>query len=360
MSNLHERQAGGALSLITIPPVVDGTDRKHAAAVRTGTPDRDAMTALLAEPAYMPAGRQTVTCGYFEAALSPVATITPGAEIVIDTINGHRHELPDDPRFDVLPDHHAIVSEIPRWPGGHLITGPVAVAGAKSGDLLVVDVLEIELRQNWGYTVIEPLAGTLPEDYPDYQIHHISIDRYRNEACLPWGGRLGLRPFFGIMAVAPPPSWGRISSVIPRAHGGNMDCKELVAGTTVYFPVFNDGALFSVGDGHAAQGDGEVCVTAIETALTGRFRLDLRRDREVVRPRAETSTHLITMGFDEDLDQAVKQALRDMILWLGEDCDLKRADAYALCSLAADMRVTQTVNVAKGIHCMLPKAALAR
>ena len=138
-----------------------------------------------------------------------------------------------------------------------------------------------------------------------------------------------------------------------------MDCKELVAGATLHLPVFNDGALFSVGDGHAAQGDGEVCVTAIETALTGRFRLDLRRDMELVRPRAETATHLITMGFDENLDQAVKQALRDMILWLGEHHGLKRTDAYALCSLAANLRVTQTVNVAKGIHCMMPKAALA-
>ena len=316
------------------------------------------MSSQVADPAYIAARPQTVTCGYFEASLPPVETIIAGAEIVIDTVNGHRHELPDDRCFDVLPEHHAIVKGLPRWPGGHLITGPVAVAGTKRGDVLVVDVLEIDLRQNWGFTVIEPLVGTLPEDYPDYQLYHIAIDRVRSEACLPWGGRLSLKPFFGIMAVAPPPTWGRITSVIPRAHGGNMDCKELVVGTTIYFPVFNDGALFSVGDGHAEQGDGEVCVTAIETALTGRFRLDIRRDMDLVRPRAETSTHLITMGFDEDLDQAVKQALRDMILWLGEDRGLKRADAYALCSLAADMRVTQTVNVAKGIHCMLPKAAL--
>ena len=126
---------------------------------------------------------------------------------------------------------------------------------------------------------------------------------------LPWGGKLPLSPFFGVMGVAPPPNWGRITSVIPRAMGGNMDNKELVAGTTVFFPVFNEGALFSAGDGHAVQGDGEVCITAVETSLSGRFRLSVRKDMHLTGPRAETPTHYITMGFDEDLDDAVKQAL---------------------------------------------------
>ena len=194
--------------------------------------------------------------------------------------------------------------------------------------------------------------------FPITSLHHITIDAERGVATLPWGGTLALRPFFGIMGVAPPPAWGRITSVVPRAHGGNMDNKELVAGTTVYLPVFVPGALFSVGDGHAVQGDGEVCVTALETALTGRFRLRLLQDMVLTHPRADTATHMVTMAFDEDLDQAVKQALRDMIRWLGDLRGLSSADAYALCSLAADLRVTQTVNVAKGIHCMLPKAAL--
>jgi acetamidase/formamidase len=177
---------------------------------------------------------------------------------------------------------------------------------------------------------------------------------------LPWGGKLPLSPFFGVMGVAPPPNWGRITSVIPRAMGGNMDNKELIAGTIVYFPVFNEGALFTAGDGHAVQGDGEVCITAVETALAGRFRLTVRKDLKLTAPRAETPTHYITMGFDEDLDDAVRQALRDMIRWIGALRGLSKTDAYTLCSLAADMHVTQTVNVAKGAHCMLPKAILAQ
>ena len=287
-----------------------------------------------------------------------MVSIVSGTEVTIETVNGHAHELPTDPRFVVLDDHRAIVRDLPRWPGGHLLTGPVSVEDAQPGDVLQVDILEVRLRQNWGYTVIEPLAGTLPSEFADYRLYHLPIDRFGNTTDLPWGGRLSLAPFFGILGVAPPISWGRITSVIPRAHGGNIDCKELVAGTTIYLPIHVPGARFSVGDGHAAQGDGEVCVTAIETALTGRFRLTTRRDMSLTQPRAETPQHLVTFGFDEDLDQAVKHALRDMLSWLGDHHGLGRADAYALCSLAADFRVTQTVNVAKGIHCMLPKAVL--
>jgi acetamidase/formamidase len=162
------------------------------------------------------------------------------------------------------------------------------------------------------------------------------------------------------MGVAPPPVWGRVTSIIPRAFGGNLDNKDLVPGTTVYFPVFNEGALLTVGDGHGVQGDGEVCLTAIETALTGTFRLTVRKDMQLAMPRAESPTHYITMGFDEDLDDVLKQALRNMIAWIQQVGGLTKGQAYMLCSLSADLHVTQTVNVAKGVHCMLPKAALAR
>jgi acetamidase/formamidase len=186
----------------------------------------------------------------------------------------------------------------------------------------------------------------------------LPIDKQTKTVTLPWGGKLALNPFFGVMGVAPPPNWGRITSIIPRAMGGNLDNKDLVAGTRIYFPVFNEGALFTVGDGHAAQGHGEVCITAVETALTGRFTLTVVEDMELTAPRAETPTHYMTMGFDEDLDDAVRQALRDMIRWIGELRGLSKEDAYTLCSLAADFHVTQMVNVAKGAHCMLPKSIL--
>ena len=177
-------------------------------------------------------------------------------------------------------------------------------------------------------------------------------------AKLPWGTDLPLRPFFGNFGVAPPPNYGRITSVIPREHGGNMDNKELVAGTTVYFPVWNQGALFSAGDGHGVQGDGEVCLTALETGMIGTFELILRKDLSIDFPRAESPSHYITMGLNEDLDDAAKQALRGMISWITAISNLSREDAYSLCSLTADLRVTQLVDVNKGIHCMLPKSAL--
>jgi acetamidase/formamidase len=176
---------------------------------------------------------------------------------------------------------------------------------------------------------------------------------------LPWGLELPLRPFFGIMAVAPPAAWGAISTQPPRRNGGNIDNKELTAGTTLYLPIHTDGALFSCGDGHGAQGDGEVCVNAIETGLIGTFELIVRDDMTLEWPMAETPTHVITMGFDPDLDDCVVIALRDMINLICRHTNLSREDAYTLCSLAADLRVTQVVNGSKGIHVMLEKKLLA-
>jgi acetamidase/formamidase len=161
------------------------------------------------------------------------------------------------------------------------------------------------------------------------------------------------------MAVAPPPAWGMISTLPPRRNGGNLDNKELVKGTTLYLPIHHDGALFSVGDGHGAQGDGEVCVTAIETGLIGTFELHLRDDMTLEWPMGETPTHLMTMAFDPDLDDCVVIALRDMIKLICRRTNLSREQAYTLCSLAADLRVTQVVNGNKGIHVMLAKKYLA-
>jgi acetamidase/formamidase len=177
---------------------------------------------------------------------------------------------------------------------------------------------------------------------------------------MPWGQEIPLKPFYGVMAVAPPAAWGKIATPPPRRNGGNMDLKELVAGSTLYLPIFTDGALFSVGDGHGAQGDGEVCITAIETGLVGTFRLTVRDDMSLQWPRAETPTHVITMGFDPDLDECAKIALRQMIDLIAARNGIDRYQAYALASLTADLRVTQVVNGAKGVHCMLEKRYLNR
>jgi acetamidase/formamidase len=303
------------------------------------------------------AGPDSCHWGFFDAGLPPVATIASGDEVVINTVSGAPHVLPGA-GYHVPPELLRIhAAGLPGMPG-HILTGPVAVAGARPGDVLQVDILEVQLRQDWGYTFIRPLAGTLPQDFPDG--HHITIplDATRNVAHLPWGTALPLAPFFGVMAVAPPKAWGRISTIEPRSHGGNLDNKELVAGSTLYLPVWTDGALFSCGDGHGAQGDGEVCVTAIETALQGRFRLTIRRDMGLTYPEAETPTHVITMGMHPDLDHCVDIALRRMIALIVARTGLSRHEAYMLCSLAGDLRITQTVNREKGVHMMMAKSLL--
>ncbi len=294
--------------------------------------------------------------GFFEARLKPILTIESGDEVTVDTVSGGPDVVPDRSKFFVPPELFEVHAKNERMVPGHILTGPVAVRGAEAGDVLQVDILDVRLRQDWGYNLIRPLAGTLPDDFHEPRLINIPLDRTRMVAHLPWGLVLPLKPFFGVMGVAPPPAWGRISSLVPRAIGGNLDNKELGPGATLYLPVFVPGALFSCGDGHGVQGDGEVCVTAIETALTGRFRLTLRKDIRLDYPRAETPTHYMTMAMDPDLDQCAVRALRDMIALLGEKRNLSREDAYTLCSLAADLRVTQTVNGSKGIHCMIEKA----
>jgi acetamidase/formamidase len=293
--------------------------------------------------------------GFFDAALPPLLTVASGDTITVDCVSGGRDILPTDPAFEILDDHHAIHGALTPRLGAHILTGPVAVEGAAPGDVLQVDILAIECRQNWGYTRIRPLAGTLPEDFPIHKLWHSAIDRQRGIATLPFGAEIELAPFFGVMGVAPPPVYGAVTSIVPREFGGNMDLKELVAGTTLYLPIWAPGALFSCGDGHGVQGDGEVCVTALETALSGTFRLVLRKDLRFDLPRAETPSHHVTMGFNDDLDDAAKTALREMIDLIGERLGLAPDDAYMFASLAVDMRVTQLVDGNKGIHAMLPK-----
>lgn len=311
----------------------------------------DPATRLAASP-------ETCAWGYFDASLPAAATIESGDEIVIETVSGGPDHIPKSGGLHIPPELLEIHAHSERMLPGHILTGPVAVRGAQPGHVLQVDILDIELRQDWGWNLIRPLAGTLPADFPNARLEIIPLDLRSNTARLSWGLDLPLRPFFGVMGVAPPPNWGRISTIQPRAHGGNIDNKELVAETTLYLPVHVEGALFSCGDGHGAQGDGEVCVTAIETALTGRFRLTVRDDLPFGYPRAETPDHLITMGMHEDLDRCVEMALRDMIDWVLAETAISREDAYMLCSLAGDLRITQTVNGNKGVHMMMQKTLL--
>ncbi|MEL0438911.1 acetamidase/formamidase family protein [Phycobacter sp. K97] len=305
------------------------------------------------------ASPETCHWGFFDAQHPAVLTINSGEEVVINTVSGGPDMLPGG-SFHVpseLLDIHD--TGLPGMPG-HILTGPVAVDGAMPGDVLQVDVLDIQLRQDWGYNMVRPLAGTLPLEFPNRVKTILPLDADRQVAHLPWGKALPLNPFFGVMGVAPPPEWGRIATIEPRSHGGNIDNKELTAGSTLYLPVYAEGALFSCGDGHAAQGDGEVCITAIETALQGRFRLTLRQDIALDYPQAETPTHYITMGMHPSLDVCAEMALRQMIKVVCTRLGISREEAYMLCSLAGDLRITQTVNREKGVHMMMPKAQLER
>ena len=302
---------------------------------------------------------ETVRWGHWDGSISPALTIKSGDTVTIDTLSGEPNDLPPPTAgYEILPEHKRVLSAAHGGPGPHLLTGPISIEGARPGDVLEVRIKEIKLRQDWGWNLQAPLKGTLPEDFTELRRIIVPLDRDKNSVKLPWGQELALNPFFGNFGVAPPIGWGRLSSKEPRPFGGNIDNKELVAGATVYFPVFVEGALFSAGDGHALQGDGEVCLTAIETALSGTLEFIVRRDLSLAVPRAETKDAWITMGFDEDLDDAAKQALREMIRLITELTGLSAQDAYTLCSIAADLRVTQMVNLVKGVHCVILKDKL--
>jgi len=306
---------------------------------------------------HLSATPETVHWGWFDAAMPPVLTIASGDRVTVQTCSGGPDDLPGE-GYHVPPELLEIHARAERRTPGHLLTGPIAVEGAMPGDVLEIRLLDISLRQDWGYTFVRPLAGALPEDFDEMDRMTVALDADRNVGRLPWGTELPLRPFFGVIGVAPPAGWGKISTIQPRKHGGNLDNKELITGTTLYLPVWTEGAKLSLGDGHGVQGDGEVCVTAIETALQGEIEVHLRKDLSWDYPRAESPDARITMGMSADLDDAASHALRQMIDWVVDTTNLSRSQAFMLMSLAADVRVTQLVNQEKGIHVVLPKSAL--
>jgi len=298
----------------------------------------------------------TVHWGYFDAALPAKLEVDSGDTVIVDTVSGIPDVAPDAP---YSPAHREIVTTLKPQMGPHILTGPIAVRGAMPGDVIEVRIRAVELTADWGWNIIRPLRGTLPEDFPEPEKRVIPLDRKAMTAKLDWGPTVPLQPFFGIMATAPRAAYGRVSSVEPREYGGNVDCKEYVPGTSLFLPVFVPGGNFSCGDGHAVQGDGEVCLTALETCLRGTFELVLHKAMALPMPRAITPTHYITIGLNEDLDDAAKQALRAMIAWLVEMKGWSRSDAYVFCSLACDLHVTQLVDGNKGIHAMVRKDLLA-
>lgn len=310
----------------------------------------------------------TVAWGRYDATTKPVLTIRSGDRVTMRTL------LTNSPAglekngvkpADVEPQLRAVFDGVPvadRGPGGHILTGPIAVEGAAPGDTLEVRIEKIDLAIPYAYNGFRYGAGLLTDDFPYARTRIIPLDRASMTARFSAGVTVPLHPFFGSMGVAPPPSFGRYDSTPPTVIGGNMDNKDLVAGTTVFFPVFAPGALFQAGDGHAAQGDGEVDVTALETSLIGTFTFILHKrgspgyEAAPTNPRAETPSAYISMGFDEDLTAATRKAVREMVAFLVSAKGLSRDDAYMLTSVAGDLHITEIVDRNKGVHVIMPKA----
>ena len=305
----------------------------------------------------LPCAPGKVHLGHYHAALKPVLTIKSGDSVRVESC------------FGPLEDPVVAPSEIPtNWraalesitdkggPGVHILTGPIFVQGAVAGDVLEVHFEKIDLRVPFGVVAIMPTFTALPDDFPYEHFRVVRINQQARTAAFLPNIELNVAPFFGSVGVAPPSTMGRVSSNFPGVHGGNLDNRELTEGSTLFLPVHADGALLSFGDAHAAQGDGEVSCCALETALVGTMRVTVHKGKRLLRPRAETPTHLITMGFSPDLDKAAEIATRDMVELLVTEKKMSREDAFMLCSSALELRVTQLVDGTKGIHEMLSKA----
>jgi acetamidase/formamidase len=303
---------------------------------------------------------KTVVWGHYDASTPPVLRIKSGDTVEIQSLivsSPARLEsagVHSDQVEQSLRDIHKEVTN--KGPGAHILTGPIHIDTAEPGDVLEVRIKSVKLAIPYAYNAFYPGRGFLPEDYPYARMRIIPLDEKRMVARFREGIEIPLRPFFGSLGVAPPEASGRISSGPPWVHAGNLDNKELVAGTTLFIPVHVPGALFLAGDGHAAQGNGEVDITALETSLVGTFQLIVRKDLRLKWPRAETPTHFIAMGIHEDLNEAARMAVREMIDFLVSEKHLSRDDAYMLSSVAADLEITQLVDGNKGVHAMIPKA----
>lgn len=312
----------------------------------------------------------TVAWGYYSAHAKPVLTVHSGDTVIMQTASTCGPP-------DRLESEGVKPSEIPAWlgplyagvpqsdrgPGGHILTGPVAIAEAQPGDILQVRVLKISLDTDFACNGFGAGRGFLPDDFPYGRTKIIPLNRTAMTADFAPGITIPLHPFFGSMGIAPPESAGKWNSAPPWMHGGNMDNKELTAGSTIFYPVHAAGALFEAGDGHAGQGNGEVDITALETFLTGTFQFTVLKGEaareHLLWPRAETPTAYISMGFSEDLKTATEMAIRNMITFLSEQNPdyphLSRDDAYALISTACDVDITQLVDTKDGVHVICPK-----
>jgi len=300
--------------------------------------------------------------GYYDARIKPVLRIASGDTVRVETMIAgglERLRLAGAPEQEIPDSLKQVENSVTdRGPGAHPLTGPIYVEGAEPGDTLEVRIRGFEFLHPFGMTGFRPGSGTLPDEFPYARSKLIRINAAAGTAEFSPGVTLKLAPFWGSIGVAPPSMIRRLSSGPPGAHAGNLDNKELVAGSTLYLPVHVSGGLLSMGDGHALQGDGEVTITALETSLRGTVQISVRKGKQIRWPRAETPSHYIAMGLHPDLNEAARIATREMIDFLVSEKGMSRDEAYLLCSLAVDLHVTQLVDDTKGIHAMLPKSVI--
>jgi acetamidase/formamidase len=301
----------------------------------------------------------TVHRGFFDASLKPVLTIDSGDVVRLETATGNPRyfEKLGVPKDKIPAELYAVYEGVDNdGRGDHTLNGPIAVRGAEPGDTLEIRIRSVDVRLPIAGQGFVPNRGQLPEDFPYEKNHVVWIDVARKMILFAPGIEIPAKPFWGVMAVAPPASMGRVPSGPPGVFGGNLDNPDLGAGSTLYLPVQVPGALLSIGDGHAVQGHGEVALSAIETSLKGEIQVVLHKQQHLRWPRAETATHYITMGLHTDLDEAAKIATREMLDWIVQTKGLSRDDAYLLASAAMDLYVTQVVDGTKGVHAMLAKS----
>ena len=304
------------------------------------------------------ASPETVQWGFFDAAQRPVLSIKSGDTVDVETVLDGADFMRSTGISEeyIRPEMKEIDAKVKdRGPGGHVLVGPIQIEGASPGDVLEIEVLDVQPADSYAVNIFVPGLGTLPKQFPSAGLRIIPIDTKQNVARFSKDIEIPLKPFFGVMGVAPPRIVGRIGSTAPGYFGGNLDNKELTAGSTLYLPVQVAGALFSVGDGHSGQGDGEADGSALEMAVRGKLRLTVRKDLKMSWPRAENADFYMTMGLDPDLDTAAEMAVTDMVDYLVAERKLTREEAYMLTSMAVDLHVTELVDDVKGIHAMLPK-----
>jgi len=307
---------------------------------------------------FLPANASTTRQGVLDHGHPPILDIDSGDVVVLETLGMWGGAVTPSTTFDEvlqLRRRHA-------GQGPHTLTGPIQVRGARAGMVLNVEIEKLVLNEH-GFNLLLPSGetrGLLSDAFDKGSIRHFALDRDAMTTRFSSGITLPLRPFLGIMAVAPEAPGAHISSV-PGNFGGNIDCPELGEGATLHLPIWVEGALFYAGDAHAVQGCGEVCQTALETSFREvRLRFSLDTGKSLVRPRISTPAALVTLGFDPDLRTAARQATADMVAWLSGEYGLRADDAYVLCSLQADLMITQIVNGNNGVHMKLPRRLLER